>query len=176
MTAPSLPRAGEPVNVVEFRAGMPNVMGSMAQEWLMVTAAAVAGVLGGIGRRRTAVTDLALANAVRDGLPVAALARLIADGVIAEQEVEARFIPRRTLYARRQKGTLSREQSDLVVRLARTQAMADEVFGSREKAHAWLREANGALANQKPLFLLDTEEGGRLVEAVLGRIAHGIVE
>jgi uncharacterized protein (DUF2384 family) len=39
-----------------------------------------------------------------------------------------------------------------------------------------MRERNGALEGQTPLTLLDTEEGGRLVEAVLGRIAHGIVE
>ncbi len=54
--------------------------------------------------------------------------------------------------------------------------MADEVFGDQCKAHHWLREANGAMAGQTPLSLLDTEEGGRHVEAVLGRIAHGIVE
>ena len=142
----------------------------------MISAAAVAEVLGGLGRRKASVTDLALADAVRDGLPVSALDRLIADGVVSEQEMEAHFIPRRTLYARRQKGTLSREQSDLVVRLARIQAMADEVFGDRQKVHRWLRKPNGALGSQVPLALLDTEEGGRVVEAVLGRIAHGIVE
>lgn len=142
----------------------------------MISAAAVAEVLGDLGGRKTAVTDLALADAVRGGLPVSVLDRLIADGVVAEQELEAHFIPRRTLYARRQKGTLSREQSNLVVRLARIQAMADEVFGDRRKSHGWLRDANGALAAQTPLSLLDTEEGGRLVEAILGRIAHGIVE
>lgn len=142
----------------------------------MVTAAAVAQVLGGIGRRHGAVSELTLADAVRDGLPISALERLMERGVIAEHEVEAHFIPRRTLYARRQKGTLSREQSDLVVRLARIQAIADGVFDSRQEAHDWLREKNGALAGQSPLSLLDTEEGGRLVEAVLGRIAHGIVE
>ncbi|MBV9248447.1 MAG: hypothetical protein JO227_04265 [Acetobacteraceae bacterium] len=57
---------------------------------------------------------------VRDGLPISALERLIADGVITEAELNGRFIPRRTLCTRRQKGTLSREQSELVVRLART--------------------------------------------------------
>jgi putative toxin-antitoxin system antitoxin component (TIGR02293 family) len=142
----------------------------------MISAAAVAEVLGGLGRRKASVTDLALADAVRDGLPVSALDRLIAGGVVSEQEMEAQFIPRRTLYARRQKGTLSREQSDLVVRLARIQAMADDVFGDRVKSHRWLRDKNGALGSQTPLFLLDTEEGSRVVEAVLGRIAHGIVE
>jgi putative toxin-antitoxin system antitoxin component (TIGR02293 family) len=144
----------------------------------MVTAAAVAKVLGGVGAgpRRGAVSDLALARAVRAGLPFAALERLIADDIIDEREVEAHFIPRRTYYARRQKATLSREQSDLVVRLARIQAIADEVFGDRAEARLWLREKNGALGGQVPLALLDTEEGGRLVEAVLGRIAFGIVE
>lgn len=141
----------------------------------MISAAAVVEVLGGLGRRKPA-TELALADAVRNGLPVSALDRLIADGVIAEQEVEAHFIPRRTLYVRRKNGTLSREQSDLVVRLARIQAIADDVFGDRQKVHRWLRKPNGALGSQIPLTLLDTEEGGRVVEAVLGRIAHGIVE
>ena len=142
----------------------------------MISAAAVAEVLGGLGRRKGSVTDLALADAVRDGLPVSALDRLIANGLVTEREVEAHFIPRRTLYARRQKGTPSREQSDLVVRLARIQAMADEIFGDRQKVHRWLRKPNGALGSQVPLTLLDTEEGGRVVEAVLGRIAHRIVE
>jgi putative toxin-antitoxin system antitoxin component (TIGR02293 family) len=62
------------------------------------------------------------------------------------------------------------------VRLARIQAIADEVFKDRAEARLWLREKNGALGGQVPLALLDTEEGGRLVEAVLGRIAFGIVE
>lgn len=82
----------------------------------MVTTTAVARVLGGFGpvARRAAVSDLGLARAVRDGLPFAALERLIADNVVDEREVEAHFIPRRTYYARRQKATLSREQGDLV--------------------------------------------------------------
>jgi putative toxin-antitoxin system antitoxin component (TIGR02293 family) len=143
----------------------------------MVTAAAVEKVLGGLRKASRGVSrDLALAHAVRDGLPYAALERLIADGVIDNDEIETYLIPRRTLYARRQKSTLSREQSDMVVRLARIQAFADDVLGRRDEARAWLREPNGALGGQPPLALLDTEEGGRLVEAVLGRIAHGIVE
>ena len=143
----------------------------------MITVAAVEKVLGGLRKGPRGISrDLALARAVRQGLPYAALDHLIASGVIDDREVEAYFIPRRTLYARRHKAVLSREQSDVVVRLARIQALADDVFGNRRDAHAWLREPNGALGGQPPLTLLDTEEGGRLVEAVLGRIAHGIVE
>ena len=142
----------------------------------MVTASVVARMLGGSDRRPPRGTDMGLVGAVRDGLPIAALDRLISDGVISEAEIETRFIPRRTLYARRQKGVLSREQSDFLVRLARIQAMADEVFDDRSKSYGWLRDRNGALGGERPLDLLDTEEGGRVVEATLGRIAHGIVE
>lgn len=141
-----------------------------------MTAATVARTLGGVGRGRAVGAEFALLGTVREGLPLSALDRLIADGAITEAEIEAHFIPRRTLYARRQKGMLSREQSDLIVRLARVQAMAEDVFGRRQDAHAWMREKNGALEGHAPLTLLDTEEGGRLVEAVLGRIAYGIVE
>ena len=144
----------------------------------MVSVASVAEVMGGLGRTRQpgGVTGLALARAVRDGLPFAALERLIENGIVEEREIEAYFIPRRTFYARKQKGTLSREQSDLVARLARIQAIADDVFGNRAKARGWLRDPNGAMEGQAPLTLLDTDEGGRLVETVLGRIAYGIVE
>jgi putative toxin-antitoxin system antitoxin component (TIGR02293 family) len=68
----------------------------------------------------------------------------------------------------------SREHNDSAARLARIEAIADDVFGGHDEARAWLREPNGALGGESPLT--DTEEGGRLVEAVLGRIAHGIVE
>lgn len=141
----------------------------------MIASSAVARLLGTDGRNGCR-TELGLVEAVRDGLPFVVLERLIADGVITEAELEQHFIPRRTLYARRQKGSLSREQSDFVVRLARIQAIADATFGDRPTARGWLRDANGALGGQRPLDLLDTEEGGRVVEAVLGRIAHGIVE
>jgi putative toxin-antitoxin system antitoxin component (TIGR02293 family) len=72
--------------------------------------------------------------------------------------------------------TLPREQSDSAVRLARIEAIADDLFGSHDEARAWLRAPNGTLGGESPLTVLDTEEGGRLVEAMLGRIAQGIVE
>jgi putative toxin-antitoxin system antitoxin component (TIGR02293 family) len=155
---------------------MPTIGGELAQVGYLVTAATVARSLGDVGQHRETVADFVLVGAVRDGLPVSSLDRLIANGAVTDAEIEAHFIKRRTLNARRQKGRWSREQNDMVVRLARLQAMAEEVLGRRQDARAWMRERNGALQGHAPLTLLDTEEGGRLVEAVLGRIAHGIVE
>jgi putative toxin-antitoxin system antitoxin component (TIGR02293 family) len=53
-------------------------------------------------------------------------------------------------------------------------ARVEEVFGSREKAEIWLNEPNRALNLQRPLDLLDTDEGAKQVEEVLIRIEHGV--
>jgi len=83
-------------------------------------------------------------------------------------------LPRKTLAHRERIGTLTTDQSDRLLRVARVLAAAEEVFGSDAKAHQWLRRPTSVLSNEVPLELLDTEEGAREVEIVLGRIAHGI--
>jgi len=83
-------------------------------------------------------------------------------------------LPRRTLAHRETIGTLTPDQSDRLLRVARVLALAEEVFGSQDKAHLWLRRPTTVLAGEAPLEWLDTEEGAREVETVLGRIAHGI--
>jgi hypothetical protein len=55
-------------------------------------------------------------------------------------------------------------RSDRLVRVAGVIASAEETFGSREKARAWLRCPTAALANESPRDLLDTDEGAREVE------------
>jgi uncharacterized protein (DUF2384 family) len=47
-------------------------------------------------------------------------------------------------------------------------------FGGREKAGVWLRRPTTALGGECPLLLLDTDEGARAVETLLGPIAHRI--
>ena len=59
-------------------------------------------------------------------------------------------------------------------RVARVTAKAEETFGSKEKAHRWLRRPTTALNGEEPLKMLDTEAGARLVEGLLIRISHGI--
>ena len=53
-------------------------------------------------------------------------------------------------------------------------AAAEEAFGDTAKAHAWLNRANRALDGETPLGVAETDQGARAVEALLGRIAHGI--
>jgi putative toxin-antitoxin system antitoxin component (TIGR02293 family) len=61
-----------------------------------------------------------------------------------------------------------------LLRVLRILALAEETFANRDKAHLWLRCSTQALAGERPLDLLDTAQGCREVETLLGRIAHGI--
>jgi putative toxin-antitoxin system antitoxin component (TIGR02293 family) len=115
-----------------------------------------------------------LIRLVRQGLPTRAVDLLLAEGRLTLGELDRLVLPRKTLYHRRKLGRLTPQQSDRLLRVVRLLALAEETFGSDDKAHAWLRRSTGALADERPLDLLDTEEGIRAVEVLLGRIAHGI--
>lgn len=141
----------------------------------MIDPAATIEVVGGqrvIGRPIVHAIDLV--RAVRDGLPVAAVQHMLDTRRLTAAEVDRIVLPRRTLANRRRLGRLTAEQSDRLLRVARAVAAAEGTFGDRAKADAWLRRPTSALGGERPLDLLDTDEGAREVETLLGRIAHGI--
>lgn len=111
---------------------------------------------------------------IRDGVPTAAVDALLAQGYLTLAELDRVVISRKTLYHRRRLGHLTAEQSDRLLRVVRILALTDETFARRDKAAAWLRRPSTALAGERPLDLLDTDDGARQVETLLGRIAHGI--
>ena len=115
-----------------------------------------------------------LVRLVRRGLPVGAVQFVLDSGRLSLAELDRIVLPRKTLTNRRKLGTLTPEQSDRLVRVARMLAVAEETFGSREKAAVWLRRPTTVLGGEYPLQLLDTDEGAREVETLLGRIAHGV--
>jgi putative toxin-antitoxin system antitoxin component (TIGR02293 family) len=128
-----------------------------------------AAVVGG-----TATAGVDLVRLVRRGLPIGTVQFVLDSGFLTLAELDRIVLPRKTLANRRKLGTLTPEQSDRLVRAARVIAAAEETFGGREKARTWLRRPTAALAGESPLELLDTDEGAREVETLLGRIAHGI--
>ena len=141
----------------------------------MNTALSALDVVGGptvVGGNATGGMDLV--KLVRRGLPVGTVEFVLDSGRLSLAELDRIVLPRKTLANRRKLGSLTPEQSDRLVRVARVLAVAEETFGSREKAGAWLRRPTTALAGENPLDLLDTDEGAREVETLLGRIAHGI--
>lgn len=125
--------------------------------------------------RSTLDTDaLTTVASVREGLPLSLVDSTLASGQLTPAELDRLALPRKTLAHRRTLGRLSAEQSDRLLRILRVINEAESTFASPEKAHRWLRRPTTALANNAPLDLLDTDIGARHVEALLGRIAHGI--
>ena len=70
--------------------------------------------------------------------------------------------------------TLTTEESDRLVRIARLVGMAHELMGGEgEAARRWLAEGHELLEGESPLERASTEAGGREVEQLIGRLRHG---
>jgi putative toxin-antitoxin system antitoxin component (TIGR02293 family) len=120
-------------------------------------------------------SDLDWVQAVQSGLPVTSIETAIEELGFSPAEIDQLVIPRRTLAMRRANHqALTRDQSVRLARIARVALKARETFGNGEKANLWLRRPNRALQNHTPISLLDTDDGARLVEVVLGRLAYGL--
>lgn len=139
---------------------------------LLVTMADVIGGPAVLGEEPRMGADII--RLVRRGLPVATIQFVLDTGRLSLAELDRIVLPRKTLANRRKLGSLTPEQSDRLVRVARLIAAAEETFGTAEKANRWLRRETVALGGERPIDLLDTDEGARRVEALLGRIGHGI--
>lgn len=115
-----------------------------------------------------------LVKIIREGFPVETVQHIVDSGRLNPVEVDRVVLPRKTWANRKRTGKLTAEQSDRLLRVARVIAAAEEVFGHKDKAGLWLRRQTTALDGERPLDLLDTEEGAREVETLLTRIGHGI--
>ena len=112
---------------------------------------------------------------VRDGLLMSefhALRDML--GLTEERLAGLLGLSRATLHRRKAGGTLDRAASDRLVRYARLLRRAEAVFGSVESARSWLAAPAVAFHGECPLDFADTEVGAREVEALLGRIEHGV--
>ena len=121
-----------------------------------------------------AETPLVWLPYVREGLPLSVVDQALADGRISGAELDRLALSRKTLAHRRSIGSLTPDQSDRLSRLLRMIEEAEATFGDRATAHTWLRRPTALLDGEAPLERLDTDIGTRQVEAILGRIAHGL--
>ena len=113
------------------------------------------------------------------GLPGAALIHLIGNLVIRHDPAsleKAIGISLRTF--QRRKGApatpLSREQSGRTWKFAEILAKATAVLGSQEEAEQWLERPAIGLDQRRPIDLLATPAGVRIVEDFLERLEHGV--
>lgn len=117
-------------------------------------------------------SDMEMVNLVHNRLPLSVIDRLLAEGV-TKQEIDL-VAPPRTLAHRRAKAEkLTIEESDRAVRLARVVAQTESVFGSKDKAMAWLRQPMKRFEGHTPIEMLVSDVGSRLVEEALVQIDEG---
>lgn len=119
-------------------------------------------------------TEEELLEIIERQLPASAINRLLALG-ITRAEIDAFVIPLRTLQHRRsRREKLTVEESDRVLRILRVLSHAEAVYGSRERALAWLRRPHPRLNQRTPSELLKTDSGSRIVEELLVQIDEGM--
>jgi len=125
----------------------------------------------GLGADVSSEADLA--RVVSHGIRLSVLGHIEKAG-FSRQEIERLIIAARTWRHRKaRREPLTLEESDRVVRLARIQALAEDVFGDVEKGNRWLREPLGSLDGKSPLEVARSEVGARLVEQILAKIDWG---
>jgi len=143
----------------------------------MEAAPRISAVLGGdkaLGRKIHSTFDLA--EAVKQGFTFSTFEQVCRKVALTGAEaIELIASSPRTMARRKaQRRRLSVTESDLLARLARIYARAEDVFEDEEKARRWLRKTNRALGGCTPLKALCTDIGALEVERILGRLEHGV--
>jgi putative toxin-antitoxin system antitoxin component (TIGR02293 family) len=119
-------------------------------------------------------TETEILRIVEGRLATSVIKRLVALG-LERSEIDQLVIPSRTLQHRRsRREKLSLEESDRVLRIVRILSSAESVYGSRERALAWLRKPHARLEWRSPLSLVRTDTGSRIVEELLVQIDEGM--
>jgi putative toxin-antitoxin system antitoxin component (TIGR02293 family) len=121
-------------------------------------------------------SEIDLMERLEKGLHIAAIQHLRARGPLSDAETFQLIAPRRTLSRREEsRQTLTPEEADKTVRIARAIAQAQQVFAGQPKyAAQWLREPKSHLGNRTPLQSLATESGALAVAEMLLCIEHGM--
>jgi putative toxin-antitoxin system antitoxin component (TIGR02293 family) len=117
---------------------------------------------------------LNLAEIAEKGLPTDSITYLKAQGLTFSEVSEIVISPRTLKHRRARRELLSVEETGRMLRVARILSLADQVFGSHEKALTWLRQVDDRINERTPLSMLQTESGGRLVEDLLWQIDEGV--
>jgi putative toxin-antitoxin system antitoxin component (TIGR02293 family) len=119
-------------------------------------------------------SEFDLAKIVESGLPTASLTLLKQKGLTFSEISEIVINPRTLKHRKARREHLSHEETDRMVRVARIVALAENIFGNPAKALRWLRTEDDRMGGRRPLSMLQTDAGGRLIESMLGQIDEGV--
>ena len=140
----------------------------------------VAALLGGHRvLKRQPRNRLDIHELIMGGLPAEALDHLVKGIAFLRQPAsmeKALGISLRTFQRRKDAPArpLSLEQSGRVWEFAEILSRATAVLGTRSEAEAWMLRPASALEQRRPLDLVATPEGRRMVTEVLERMEYGV--
>ena len=128
-------------------------------------------------RRTTRASDLSELHAmVGVGVPAGVIDRIEKRLDLSALE-SARLLAvspsSRKRFKRTPRRRLDAAASDRIIRLIGAIADATDVFGDEAKAIAWFKTPSLALGGERPLDLVTTDPGARLVRGELDRIRYG---
>jgi putative toxin-antitoxin system antitoxin component (TIGR02293 family) len=121
-------------------------------------------------------SEVDLIERLEKGLTITAVQYLRAGAPLSDAETYDLIAPRRTLSRREAPGqTLTPEEADKTVRVARVTARAQLAFAGQPKyAAQWLREPKSHFGGRTPLEVLSSESGALAVEEMLLGIEYGM--
>jgi putative toxin-antitoxin system antitoxin component (TIGR02293 family) len=129
-----------------------------------------------LGLKSGLLSEVDLIERLDKGLSVNTVHVLRTRAGLTDEETYRLIAPRRTLNRREAlRQSLSRDEADKAIRIARVTARAQQVFSAKpEYAGEWLRAPNKTLRERTPMHALATESGARMVEELLIGIEHGM--
>ena len=141
----------------------------------------IADLLGGEATFKRSLTNALDAHEmIIRGFPGTALIKLVANVSLFQRSdafEKAIGISQRTFQRRKAEAnprTLSSEQSGRAWKFAEILSRATTIFGSQEDAEQWLETPAIGLNQRRPIDLLATPAGTKLVEQFLERIEFGV--
>jgi putative toxin-antitoxin system antitoxin component (TIGR02293 family) len=124
------------------------------------------------------LSELDAHELLHKGLPRAALRTLVdrIHLITADEAFEALGVSLRTLQRHKSEpdALLDVQQSGRAWNFAGILAKATRVLGSQDEAEQWLRRPASGLDQQRPIDLLTTPAGVKLVEGYLGRLEYDV--
>lgn len=125
--------------------------------------------------KSTASGDFAILSMIKTGVSKEALLKVGKEmGLTLDDLCQLMHISPRTVQRKSKQEALGPEVSERVIELATVLIKGQEVLGSKDAVKQWIRDEILALGHKRPIDLLDSSFGVRMVLDVLSRIEHGI--
>jgi putative toxin-antitoxin system antitoxin component (TIGR02293 family) len=132
-------------------------------------------ILGGSPLRVASLGDMDLIRLSRSGVQKSSLKTLSRYlGVTMDTMSNLLHTSHRNIQRKDDKDLLDVHKSERVIEIAEVVSRGLEVFGSADNLRQWLHSSIIALGGKKPVELLDTSFGVRMILKLLGRIEHGV--